>query len=215
MAEPGESNPTRDGETEDMLPTRGVQSPPRIHRVSRRPLGIGPLSLVAGALGAVLLLAVILLALGSWLVGVVLLACALVLLALLLVAVEHEPDHPAARVASTAADRARSQARLLGVAARAWSRAGLTLVRLRERRYRLRWRLRRQLQPLGEAAFQGDAARVERLRAQAHGLEADLHEVERESSEAVEAARSEIERERAPTQATQALPVQEPPETVV
>lgn len=210
MAEPGHDPATRDGDTEDMLPARGIQSPPTIHRVSRRPLGIGPVPLLAGALSAVLLLAIVLIAVGSWLVGVVLMACALALLALRVVAVEHEPGDPAARVASTAADRAISRTRFIGVAARAWSRAGVTVVRLRERRYRMRWRLRRQLQPLGRAAYEGDEALVERLKAQAHGMKKALREVETETSEAVDAARVEIERERALTQATAAFPVQEP-----
>jgi hypothetical protein len=207
-----DSGPARDGDTEDMMPVRGVQSPPTIHRVSRRPMGVGPVRLLGGGLVLALLLAIVLIAVGAWVVGVVLLACALILVALLLVAVEHEPDDPAAQAAITAADRARSQTRLIGVAARAWSRAGLAVVRFRQRRYRLRWRLRRQLEPLGEAAFRGDEARVERLRGQAQRMEEALRQTERETAAAVQAARDEIERERAFSERTQSLPVQDPPD---
>jgi hypothetical protein len=80
---------------------------------------------------------------------------------------------------------------------------------MRQRRYHLRWRLWRQLTPLGEAAYRGDADRVERLKARAREVERALHEAERESSEAVSAARAEVERERGATQPTQTLPVQE------
>jgi hypothetical protein len=155
----------RDGETVDMLPARGRQSAPTIHQVNRRPFGIGPVPLLGGGLLAVIVVAAVLFALGSWIPGIILLAGAVVLVALLLVALEREPDDPAARVALSAADHARSQTRLAGVAARAWSRAGLTLLRVSRRRYRLRWQLRRQLEPLGEAAYQGDEPRVARLRA--------------------------------------------------
>jgi hypothetical protein len=200
------AGPSRDGETEDMLPARGVQSPPTIHQVNRRPLGIGPVPLLGGGLLALVLVAAVLLALGTWIVGIILLACSVALLALLLVAVEREPDDPAARLAASAADRARSQTRVLGIAARAWSRAGVALLGVSRRRYRLRWQLRRHLEPLGEAAYQGDEAEVERLRARALELEAALHETEREGSEVVDAARVEIERERATSDATQTLP---------
>ena len=201
--------PARDGETEDMIPARGLQSPPTIHHVNRRPLGIGPVPLLGGGLLALALVSIVLLAVGSWIVGVILLACSVALLALLLVAVEREPDDPAARLAIGAADRARSQTRLVGIAARAWSRAGVSLLRVSQRRYRLRWQLRRQLQPLGEAAYEGDEARINRLRLQALKLEAALHEADREGSEVVDAARVEVERERAPNQATQTLPALE------
>lgn len=202
----------RDGETEDMLPARGIQSPPTIHRVSRRPLGLAPVRLLGGGLLLALLLAILFIALGSWPVGIVLLACAVVLVALLLVAVEREPDDPAAQAAIIAADRARSQTRLIGVAARAWSRAGLAVVRFRQRRYRLRWRLRRQLEPLGEAAYRGDEDRVEVLKAQARRMEEALRQAERETAAAVQAARAEVERERAFSDPTRSLPVQDPPD---
>jgi len=202
----------RDGETEDMVPVRGVQSPPRIHQVNRRPLGIGPASWLAGVLLTALLVALILLVTGAWQAAAVLVACALVVLAMLLVAVEREPDDPAARLAATAADRAVSHTRLIGVAARAWSRACIALLRINQRRYRLRRQLRRQLHPLGEAAYRGDEERVERLRAQAQLLEQSLREAEREGSQAVGAARAEVERERAPLQATRTFaPVTEEP----
>jgi uncharacterized protein (DUF58 family) len=94
---------TRDGETEDMLPVRGIQSPPTIHRVNRRPLGLAPIRLIGGGFLLALLLAIVFIALGSWPVGIVFLACAVVLVALLLVAVEREPEDPAAQAAIIAA----------------------------------------------------------------------------------------------------------------
>jgi hypothetical protein len=88
---PAHAAPARDGETEDMLPTRRMQWPPTLHRVNRRPFGVGPVPLLSAGLGAAAILAIILFALGSWVAGVVVLACGLGCLALLLVAVEHEP----------------------------------------------------------------------------------------------------------------------------
>jgi hypothetical protein len=202
-----EAEPPRDGETEDMLPARGPQSPPTIHRVSRRPLGIAPVALIGAALTAVVILAIILLALGSWVAGIILLASSLLLLALLLVALEWEPEDPAARLVVTAADRARSRTRLISVAARAWSRAGLAVMRIRQRRYQLRWQLRRELEPLGEAALRGEQERAERLKARAREIDQAIREADRARAEAVGAARAEIERERATSDATQAIPV--------
>ena len=210
ISETGKNRRAHDGETEDMLPVRGIQSPPTIHHVNRRPLGIAPVPLLGGGLLGIAVVAIVLLALGLWIVGVILIACAVALLALLLVAVEREPDDPAARLAAGAADRARSRTRLLGIAARAWSRAGVALLGVSRRRYRLRWQLRRQIQPLGEAAYDGDEARINLIRAQALKLEAELHEAEREGSEVVDAARVEVERERATTDATQTWPRVEP-----
>jgi hypothetical protein len=204
---PAHAAPARDGETEDMLPTRRMQWPPTLHRVNRRPFGVGPVPLLSAGLGAAAILAIILFALGSWVAGVVVLACGLGCLALLLVAVEHEPNDPAARLAVSAAERARSQTRLLGVAARAWSRAGLVVLRVRHRRYRLRWRLRRQLTPLGEAAYRGDAERLEMLKAQAQQIEAALRDADRDGARAVGAARAEVDRERQVAQPTEVLPV--------
>lgn len=200
-----------DGETEDMLPARGVQSAPSLHRVNRRPFGVGPVPLLGGGLVAAAVVTIVLFAVGSWVGGIVLLACALGCLALLLVAVEREPDDPTAQLAVSAAERARAQTRLAGVAARAWSRAGVALVRVRHRRYRLRWRLRRQLTPLGEAAYRGDAERVERLKAEAWRIEAALQAADREGAHAVGAARAEVDRERLVVQPTEALPVADSP----
>jgi len=202
----------RDGETEDMLPARGLQSPPSIHTVNRRPLGVGPVSLLGGVLLAIVIVALILLVSGSWVAGVVLLAAALVLVALLLVALEHEPDDPAARLANVAAQRAGEHTRVVGAAARAWSRAGFVVLRVAQRRYRLRWQMRRQLEPLGEAAYRGEEDRLEQLKARARQVEIALHEAEREAERAVDAAREEVERERRPVQATEILPIVEPAE---
>jgi hypothetical protein len=157
---------------------------------------------------AAAVLAIVLFAVGTWPAGIVLLACALGCLALLFVAVEREPDDPAAQLAVSAAERARSQTRLAGVAARAWSRAGLTVLRVRQRRYQLRWRLRRQLTPLGEAAYRGDAQRVELLKAQARRIEDELHDADLEGARAVGAARAEVDQERLVVQPTEALPVE-------
>lgn len=201
-----------DGETQDMLPARGIQSPPTLHRVNRRPFGIGPVPLLGGVLAGVLILAIVLLAVGAWVAGVVLLALSLGCLALLLVAVEYEPDDPAARRAVTAADRARSHTKLVAVAARAGSAAGLAVVRLSQRRLRLRRQLKAQLEPIGEAAYLGDEDRVEILRARAKAVEQELEQTEREKALAVQAARDEVERERAVSQPTQSLPVQAPRE---
>lgn len=205
----GDRTPTRDGHTEDMLPRREVEFAPTVHRVHRRPFGLGPAPLLAALGGVMFVIALVLFALGSWVAGTVFLVMAGVAVCLLLVAIRREPEAQTSRLAITAADRADGFARLTAAAIRAGAPAGLELARLWGRRRRLRFELRRQLAPLGEAIHLGDEERALRLKAQADELGQSLRETDRRAAEAAAALRRQIERERAASQGTQQLPVVE------
>jgi hypothetical protein len=81
---------------------------------------------------------------------------------------------------------------------------GLTRVRLR--RLALRRELREQLRPLGEAVHREQAERAEAIKARAAALERELLDSRREAGVLVGAARETVERERALTEPTRALP---------
>jgi hypothetical protein len=100
----------------------------------------------------------------------------------------------------------RSIARFVAVAARAWAVAAVALLGIKQQRLRVRRELHSQLTPLGEAVHRGDQARVEQLKTQAEQLEQQLTTIDRNGSTVVEHARETVEREKASSQATQALP---------
>lgn len=182
-----------------------TETPPTVHRIHRRPLGIHPVPLL-GALGTVaLVVAIVLLAAGSLVGGLILLGLALALLTLFRAGVKSEPDAPTARLTLRTVDRCRSLARLAAVTIRASARAGLQLLQIRRRRRRLRSDLQHRLKPLGEAVHENDEHRVQVLKQQAAELDERLDETEREASAAISAALTEIKLERATSQPTQAL----------
>lgn len=195
----------RDGATESMLPEHEVQFPTTIHRAHRRPLGLGPTSLLAALAVVAFVLAIVLFALGYWAAAIVCLALSAAEVGLLLVAIRHEPDASSARVAVSAAGRADGIARVAIVMVRAWSRAGAQLARLWHRRQRLRLQLRRRLAPLGEAVYRDEDTRAEQLKIEALQLDEALKRTDRQASEAIAAARREIDQERVPVQSTQRL----------
>lgn len=201
--------PTRDGQTEGMLPEREVQFAPTVHHVHRRPLGLTPAPLLAAFGVVTFMIALILLVIGSWVAGIVFFVLTGVAVCLLLVAIRHEPEAQTSRVAVTAADRADGFARLTAVALRAGGGAGLELVRLWGRRRRLRFELRRRLTPLGEAVHRGDEERASQLKAQADELDRSLRETDRLAAETVAALRKQIERHRETSQRTERLPLAE------
>lgn len=197
----------RDGDTEHMLPEREVQFPRTIHWAHRRPLGLGPGSLLAALAAITLVFAIVMFAVGSWAAGIVLLAASATEICLFLVAVRREPDSPGARVTRVAASRTDGLARMTGVTVRASTRTGVELARLWHRRAVLRIQLRRRLMPLGEAVYHDDSVRAEQLKAEAHRLDQQLGEAERLAAEARAALQEEIERERVTTQGTHQMPV--------
>lgn len=201
-AEPA-GGPPRDGHTESMLPEREVRFPTTVHHVHRRPLGLSPPPLLAAIAAVSLVIALSLLIIGSWIAGILFLAGSGLAAGLFLVAIRREPDEQASRLAVSAAGRADGFARLTAVTLRASTREGLELAKLWARRRRLRFELRRQLAPLGEAVHRDENDRVERLKAQADELDQALRETDLRASEAIAALRGQIERERATSQSTQ------------
>ena len=200
-------NPTRDGDTENMLPQREVQFPPTVHHAHRRPFGLSPAPLLAALAAVSLVLTLLFFGLGSWIAGIVFLAASGVLASLFVVAIRRESDEQTSRLAIAAAGRADGYARLTAVAVRASARSGLELVRLRGRRCRLRFEFRRQLAPLGAAVYERDQERAEQLKARADELDRALRETDGRAAEAIAALRDQIERERATSQSTQQLPL--------
>jgi hypothetical protein len=190
-----------------MLPEREVQFAPTVHHVHRRPLGLSPSPLLAGLGVVIFVIALILFALGSWLAGIVFLVLAGVTVCLLLVAISREPEAHTSRLATTAADRADGFGRLTAVAVRAGVPAGLELARLWGRRRRLRFELRRQLGPLGEAVHLGHREQAMQIKARADELDRSLRETDRRAAETTAGVRQRIERHRATSHRTERLAV--------
>lgn len=178
---------------------------PTQHRVYRTPFGVGPVPLLAVVSAIAFVIGLILLLVGSVILGLVLMALTLASTALFRVATQDDPNSHTARLAMIAEDRARGGARLAAVTGRAWSRAAPELVRIRARRQRLNRELNSRLAPLGEAVHQGDAQRVESLKAEADRLEREIQHAEREESRVRQAVEQDLDQERAPILQTQAL----------
>lgn len=205
----GDELPANDGETAHMLPEREVRFPTTVHWAQRRPLGLGPATLLAGLAGITSICAIVMLIAGSWPAGIVLLAASATEVCLLQVAAKREPDSGGARIARGAGRRTDGLVRLSSVMVRGSTHTGVELARLWHRRQLLRVQLRRRLTPLGEAVHRDDQTRVEQLKAQAQELEQRLGEADERAAAAKAALRAEIERERAPAQGTQRLTVTE------
>lgn len=176
-----------------------------LHEAQRRPLGAPPAALLGAITIAALVAAILLAASGAWIGAVIALGVSLGACALLPSAIRHDPDSPGTHLARRSATRANSTARFVAVAARAWARAAVSLLRIKQQRIRVRHELRRQLAPLGEAVHQGDQSRADEIKAQAEVLERKLTESDGHASRAIEEAREIVERERATTQSTEAL----------
>jgi len=197
----------RDGDTEQMLPEPEVHFPTTIHRIHRRPLGLGPTTLLAALAAITLIAAITMFANGSWAAGLVLLAASATEVCLFFVAVRREPRATGARVARAAARDADGLVRLSAVTVRASTRTGVELARLWHRRLVLRGQFRRRLTPLGEAVYRDDQLRAAQLKDEAGSLERRLGEADRQAAAAAAALRQQIERERVTTQRTRRLPV--------
>lgn len=178
-----------------------------VHEAYRRPLGAQP-PLFLGALSVLaLILGVILLITGPWISAVIALGVFIGLIALFIPAIRHDPHSQAARMARRSVNSTMSTARFVTVAAGAWAQAAVSLLHVKQRRLRIKHELRSRLSPLGEAVHRGDEGRVAQLKAQAEKLEAQLKEIDSSASAIVGGAREAVEREKASSQSTQALPV--------
>lgn len=200
------------GNTRQLLPGGPVDAgsvdrsyAPTHHRVFRTAFGVGPVPLLAVVSVVVFLVGAILLLTGTVIAGLVLMALTVASTALFRVATQHDPNSHAARLATIAEDRARGRARLAAATGRAWSRAAPELVRIRARQQRLNRELNSRLAPLGDAVHRGDDQRVQSLKEEADRLEHAIEQAEHEASAVREALEQDVERERAPIVATQAL----------
>jgi hypothetical protein len=163
-----------------------------------------------GALGILgLLLAIILFATGSLVAGLILLGLAVGALALWIGGIRQDPEAPGAKPALRALNRTGSLMALAAVGTRAWSHAGLELIKIRQRRMHLRRQLKAGLRPLGEAVYRGDEARAEVLRSRATDIERELGELEARASSVTAAARAQLAREHASVEPTRSLTVPE------
>lgn len=198
-----------DGDTQHMLPESEVRFPTTVHWAHRRPLGLGPATLLAGLAGITFVCAIVMLIAGSWAAGIVLLATSVTEVGLFRVAAAREPDSGGARVARGAARRTDGMVRLSSVMVRASTHTGVELARLWHRRQLRRLQLRRRLTPLGEAVYRDDQGRADQLKAQAHELERELEEADQRAAAAKAALRAKIRRERVPVHGTQRLAVAE------
>jgi ribosomal protein L40E len=194
------------------LPITGMGDPaPRVHHVERRPLGLAPTPLIGGLGLLALVVGIVLLASGPWATGVVLLVVGAALLLLFVVAARQEPDSPAARALALTAARVRDRTGFAVAASRTWSSASGEVARLGWRRRQLERELSDLMAPLGEAVHRNDEVRVQALRGRAAQLRRSLEDLDGRRAAVVKAAHHEVERERAPVQATRVLPAVPPP----
>jgi hypothetical protein len=196
-------------DTRELLASQDTRPRASIHESHRRPFGAPPPAFLGALSLAALLLVLILLLTGSWIGAVIALGAFIGLITLFIPAVRHHPDSQAARVTRRGVSNATNSARFAAVATRAWARAGISLLNIKQRRLRLKRELHSQLTPLGKAVHQGDRARAEDLKARADELEQQLQEIDANASAIVEGAREAVEREKATSQATQTLPATE------
>jgi hypothetical protein len=193
-------------DTRELLESELTQPRRSIHEAYRRPLGaqpptfLGALSLVALILGLILLIT------GPLISAIIALGVFLGLITLFIPAARHDPHSPVARITRRSVNSVTRIARFAGVAARAWAQATVSLLRIKQRRLRIKRELHNQLTPLGDAVHRGDEARVQQLKAQADKLEQQLNEIDSSASAVVEGARRAVDREKASSQSTQALP---------
>lgn len=193
-------------DTLEHLAEEGARPAMSFHDAQRRPLGAPPAAVLGAITIAALVAAMLLAASGAWIGAVIALGVSLGACTLLPAAIRHDPDLPGTHVARRSATRAKSTAWFVAIAARAWTRAAVSLLHIKQRRVRVRRELRQQLAPLGDAVHQGDQARADEIKAHVEVLERKLAESEGHASSAIEQAREIVERERATTQPTRALP---------
>lgn len=193
------------GDTRELLAEQSARPAMSVHEAHRRPLGAPPAALLGAITLGALLVAIILIATGAWIGAVIALGVFLGACTLFLSAIRHDPNSTAALLTRRSTARARTTARFVAVAARAWARAGMSLLHIMQQRVRLRHELRRQLSPLGAAVHEGDQTRAAEIKAHAEELERKLAESDRQASSAIEQAREIVEREKATAQPTQTL----------
>jgi hypothetical protein len=145
----------------------------------------------------------VLLGSGYIVAGVLLLVAAALLATIYAEQARRRRDSAFDRIAATAVDHTRALAGFTGSSVRAWSRAGRELARLRLEANR-RAKERRQLQyALGAAAYTGDDAETERLRAELRAVDDRLAACVTEANEAVERMRAARARDRLAVVATE------------
>ena len=195
-----------------LQPDPSVNPAPSVHRVERRPLGVPPLPLLGGLTLGALVLSIVLWSVVGWIPGFGLLVVTVALAGLFWAGVRKQPESRTSRTLAGLTVRTRDGSAFLAAGTRTWSRTGARVVSLRWRRLQLKRELHHRLRPLGDAVHQGDEARAETLKSETADLQQRLDELGAREQAVVSSARSEIERDRAPVQPTQAFGKVEPDE---
>lgn len=172
----------------------------------RRTFGVVP-PVAALAVAAIFLVAgLAALATGSWILGVSLLVLAAVLFVVFDEAARRAPETAVTRAVLASEDRVRDGVRLAVQSARAWTRAGSRVLRLRRRARALRRDRRERVLALGEAAVREDEDAVAALRARVRELDERIADAEREEAETLARARGRVAAEKLAVQPTSVIP---------
>jgi hypothetical protein len=194
------------GPGRDTTPPEPVEldaSPPEYLVAERRIFGLPPSAPVASLAAVCLVAALALLATGSLALGLLLLAAALLLAALFLEQARRRRATRVDRAAAEATDNMRGLARFAGASVRVWAGSSRESASLRlEVRRLVRERTRLQLE-LGAAAYAGDDAETENLRARLRSLDARIARCRRDAGAALERARRRTSQERLAVSSTE------------
>lgn len=198
-----ESLEPTDNETQagEVPPT--AETPATWGELTPRYFGVTPHGLAAVVAAFAFGAGAVLLGSGYIVAGVLLLVAAALIAAIYAEQARRRRDSAFDRIAATAVDHTRALAGFTGSSVRAWTRAGRELARLRFEANR-RAKERRQLQyALGAAAYTGDDAETERLRAELRAVDDRLAACVTEANEVVERMRAARARERLAVVATE------------
>jgi hypothetical protein len=196
----------------DLPPNDPLEVPVTVLEAHRRPLGLGPASLLvtlsAVALGAGL---AALVAGHPWWAALLLVVAA-VLAASTLAAARRSDDEAAARALAGAGRGAREWWALAVATVTAWARASRSAVRLHAQVRLLQRRRLRIAQALGAAVLDGDERRAGELKEQGDMLAEELRRAEEELRAELERSRRRVADERGAVAATHVIPPHDMPE---
>ena len=183
-------------------PHETTESPVEVSVAMPRYFGITPPTLLFGIATATLAIAIVLAILKHWIAALVLAALVLVELALFLSLARRKPDTAVAKASVGAVTRARERAAWLVRSTSVRTEASRRTTRLRHELLELDGRRERTFRDLGAAAYSGDDATTERLKAELAALDDGRRQKEDEMRAIEETAREHLERGRLHVQAT-------------
>jgi hypothetical protein len=192
-----------ENETQALEVPPTTETPATWDEATPRYFGVTPHGLAAVVAAFAFGAGVVLLASGYVVAGVLLLVAAALLAAIYAEQARRRRDSAFDRIAATAVDHTRALAGFTGSSVRAWTRAGCELARLRLEANR-RAKERRPLQyALGAAAYAGDDAETERLKAELRAADDRIAACVTEANEVVERMRAARAREKLAVVATE------------